>query len=83
MVRTFEIKKNGEGFTIAEQAGSDPHRDAPVFEAKNRHEAAEWLRKEGGAPDLVDQALLDAASAERTFLEVGGSYSEVEDFPKR
>ena len=82
-VRTFEIKKKGEGFVISEQAGSNYHKEAAVHESPNRKDAADWLRSEGGAPDLVDQALVDAASAERVFLETGGSYDEVENFPKR
>jgi hypothetical protein len=81
-LRTFEIRKNGEGYTILEQAGSNYHRDMAVHESPNREDAQQWLSKEGGAPDLVNQALDDAATTERVFVEMVGDYSESEDFPK-
>ena len=83
MVRTFEIKKNGDGYSINEQAGSDPHREEAAYEAGSRQDAAQWLRNEGGSPDLVDQVLDDAVSGERVFLEVGGAYKNIQEFPSR
>jgi methionyl-tRNA synthetase len=74
MVRTFEIQKKGDGYSIAEQAGSDPHRTAVALEAKS----------EGGSPDLVDQILKDAASGERVFFEAAGSsYATFQEFPSK
>jgi hypothetical protein len=64
MVRTFEIQKKGDGYSIAE--------------------AADWLRSEGGSPDLVDQILKDAASGERVFFEAAGSsYATFQEFPSK
>ncbi len=84
MVRTFEIHKKGDGYSIAEQAGSDPHRETVALEAKSKEEAADWLRSEGGSPDLVDQVLEDAAGGERLFLEVAGSrYAAIQEFPSK
>jgi hypothetical protein len=84
MVRTFEIQKKGDGYSIAEQAGSDPHRTAVALEAKSEKEAADWLRSEGGSPDLVDQILKDAASGERVFFEAAGSsYATFQEFPSK
>jgi hypothetical protein len=83
MIRTFEIHKKGDGYSIAEQAGSDPHREAVAYEAKSKQDAAQWLRQEGGSPDLVDQVLEDAASGERVFLEAAGSFSTFQEFPSR
>jgi hypothetical protein len=84
MVRTFEIQKKGDGYSISEQAGSDPRRQAVALEAKSKQEAADWLRNEGGSPDLVDQVLEDAASGERVFFEAAGSrYAPIQEFPSR
>lgn len=81
-VRTLEITKNGEGYTVLEQAGSNYRKDTATYNSPNREDAAGWLRRQGGAPDLVDQALDDAASTERVFLEIPGNYDEAEAFPK-
>ena len=81
-LRNFEIKKQGEGYLISEQEGSNYHREVAIHEAPNRQEASDWLRGEGGAPDLVEQALDDAQSSERVFVQMVGNYSEADDFPK-
>ena len=82
-VRTLEIRKQGEGYVILEQAGSNYRKESATYESPNREDAGQWLRREGGAPDLVDQALDDASSTERVFLEMAGNYDEAEGFPKR
>ncbi len=82
-VRTLEIRKQGEGYVILEQAGSNYRKDSATYESPNRADAEGWLRRQGGSPDLVDQALDDAASTERVFLELVGNYDEAEGFPKR
>ncbi len=82
-VRTLEIRKQGEGYVILEQAGSNYRKDSATYEAPNRADAEQWLRRQGGSPDLVDQALDDAAGAERVFFELVGNYDEAEGFPAR
>ncbi len=81
-LRNFEIKKQGEGYLISEQEGSNYHREVAVHEAPNREDASAWLRKEGGAPDLIEQALEDVQSSERVFVQMVGNYSEADEFPK-
>ncbi len=81
-VRNFEIQKKGEGYLISEQAGSNYHREAAVHESPNREDASAWLRKEGGAPDLVDDALDRLQASDRVFVPMVGNYSEAEEFPK-
>ncbi len=82
-VRTLEIQKQGEKYIISEQEGSNYRKDSATYESPNRADAESWLRRQGGSPDLVDQALDDAASTERVFLEMVGNYDEAEGFPKR
>ncbi len=81
-LRNFEIQKKGDGYVISEQQGSNYHREMAVHESPNRDDASAWLRKEGGAPDLVEQALEDAQTTDRVFVQMVGDYSESEDFPK-
>ena len=82
-VRTLEIQKQGERYIISEQEGSNYRKDSATYESPSRADAEQWLRRQGGSPDLVDQALDDAASAERVFLEMVGNYDEAEGFPKQ
>ena len=86
-IRNLEIRKGGAGFPIGflifEQAGSNYHEEKQVYAAANAEDASNWLREQGGAPDLVEKALADAAAGERTFLEIAGNYLEAEGFPKR
>ncbi len=82
-VRTLEIRKQGETYLILEQAGSNYRKDSATYESPSRADAEHWLRQQGGSPDLVDQALDDAATTERVFLEMVGNYDESEGFPKR
>ncbi len=82
-VRNLEIRKQGEGYLIAEQAGSNYHQEKAVHQSPDREDARKWLCGQGGSPDFVDQALEDAETTERVFLEMVGNYSEAEEFPKR
>ena len=81
-LRNFEIKKQGEGFLISEQEGSNYHREVTVHEAADRHDASDWLRSEGGAPDLVEEALDQAQQSGQAFVQMVGNYSEADNFPK-
>ncbi len=81
-LRNFEVRKVGEGYILSEQSGSNYHTETATHEAPDREDAANWLRSQGGAPDLVDQALEDAGSTERVFFQMVGNYSNSEDFPK-
>lgn len=82
-VRNLEIRKNGEGFSILEQAGSNYHQDQPVYESPSREDAADWLKQQGAEGEPVERALNDAAQSDRSYVEIAGDYSEGEDFPKR
>ena len=82
-LRTLEIQKQGTGFKITETEGSNYRKDTAVYESPSREDAEGWLRRQGGAPDLVDQALDDAAAAGQVFFELVGNYDEAEGFPKR
>ena len=82
-LRTLEIQKKAEGYVITEQVGSNYRKDSAVYESPDRADAEGWLRRQGGAPDLVDNALDDAAKGERVFFELVGNYDEAEGFPKR
>lgn len=81
-VRNLEIKKQGERYIVAEQVGSDRHNSSPVYEAGSREDADRWLREQGGAPDLVADALQNA-EAGPAFLELAGNWDEAEGFPRR
>ena len=81
-VRNFEIQKKGEGYVIAEQAGSNYHREVTSHEAPDRKDAVKWLCGQGGAPDLVEQAFDDLQSTNRVYVQMAGDYSEAENFPK-
>ena len=81
-LRNFEIKKQGTGYLISEQEGSNYHRETAVHQAASREDASHWLRGEGGAPDLVEEALDQAQTAERSFMQMVGNYSEADNFPK-
>ena len=81
-VRNFEIRKNGSGYTIAEQNNSNYHAVKTSHEAPDRGDAQAWLCAQGGAPDLVDQALTDLQSTDHVYVEMVGNYVESEDFPK-
>lgn len=82
-VRTLEICKQGEGYVILEQAGSNYRKDSATYNSPNRDDAAQWLRRQGGSPDLVDDALENAETTDRVFFELVGNYDESEGFPKR
>ena len=82
-LRTLEIKKQGQGFSITESEGSNYRKDSAVYESPSREDAEGWLRRQGGAPDLVDQALADAAATGHVYFELVGNYDEAEGFPKR
>ncbi|RRA47338.1 hypothetical protein [Acidipila sp. EB88] len=81
-LRTLEIEKKGETYVITEQVGSNYRKDSAVYESPSLEDAAGWLRRQGGAPDLVDNALEEAASGQRIYLEMVGNYDEAEGFPK-
>ncbi len=83
MIQNLEIRKQGEGYLILEQAGSNYHADRPLREAANRGEAEAWLAEQGAAQEDVARALDDAGSADRAFVVIEGDYSESEDFPKK
>ncbi len=81
-LRTLEIQKQGEVYIISEQAGSNYRKDTATYKSPSLEDAASWLRRQGGAPDLVDQALADAAEGDRVYVEMVGNYDEAECFPK-
>ncbi len=83
MIQNLEVRKQGEGFLILEQAGSNYHADQPVHEAASRADAESWLTGQGAAQADVARALDDAGRADRAFLEIDGGYSEAEGFPKQ
>jgi hypothetical protein len=83
MIQNLEIRKQGEGFLILEQAGSNYHADQPIYEAANRAEAEAWLTEQGAAQEDVGRALDESGGAERVFVEINGDYSEAEGFPKQ
>lgn len=83
MIQNLEIRKQGEGFLILEQAGSNYHADQPLFEAATRAEAEAWLVGQGAPQEDVARALDAAGDIERVFVEINGDYSEAEDFPKQ
>ncbi len=64
-------------------AAPNYRKDSATYESPSREDAANWLRRQGGSPDLVDQALEDAESTKQVFLEMVGNYDESEGFPKR
>jgi hypothetical protein len=82
MIQNLEIRKQGEGYVILEQAGSNYHADQPVHEAANRADAEAWLAERGAAQQDVARALDEAGSAERVLIEIDGDYSEAEGFPR-
>ena len=82
-IRNLEIRKQGEGYTIYRQAGSNAHQDQPVHQSPTREDAAEWLQQQGASNDAVEQALVSASSAEQAFVEIDEDYSEAENFPRR
>jgi hypothetical protein len=77
MIQNLEIRKQGEGFLILEQAGSNYHADQPIYEAEA------WLTEQGAAQEDVGRALDESGGAERVFVEINGDYSEAEGFPKQ
>ena len=81
-LRNFEVRKVDAGYVLSEQSGSNYHTEMPTHEAPNREDASNWLRSQGGAPDLVEQALDDADSDGQVFFQMVGNYSNSEDFPK-
>jgi hypothetical protein len=82
MIQNLEIREQGEGYVILEQAGSNYHADRPVHEAANRADAEAWLTGQGAQPEDIARALNDAGSAERVLIEINGDYSEAEGFPR-
>ncbi len=82
-IRNLEIRKQGQGYTIFEQAGSNSRQDRPVHESPNREDAAAWLTGQGAPADAVEQALATAATAPQAFVELPEGYAEAENFPKR
>ncbi len=82
MIQNLEIRKQGEGYVILEQAGSNYHADRPVHEAPNRADAETWLAGQGAASEDISRALDDAGNAERVLIEIDGDYSEAEGFPR-
>jgi hypothetical protein len=82
MILNLEIRRQGEGYLILEQAGSNYHADQPVHEAANRADAETWLARQGAVPEDVARVLDDAGTTERVVLEINGDYSEAEGFPR-
>jgi hypothetical protein len=82
MIQNLEIREQGEGYVILEQAGSHYHADRPVHEAANRADAEAWLTGQGAQTEDIARALNDAGSAERVLIEINGDYSEAEGFPR-
>jgi hypothetical protein len=83
MIQNLEIRRQGDGYVILEQAGSNYHADQPVHESGNRAEAETWLAGQGAAPEDVARVLDDAGRAERVLIEINGEYAEAQGFPKR
>ncbi len=83
MIQNLEVKKNGDGYVILEQDGSNYHEDRPVHEAATRAEAESWLAEQGADSAQVSKALDAAGGSERIFIEIAGDYSEAEGFPKQ
>jgi len=82
MIQNLEIRKQGEGYVILEQAGSNYHADQTVHEAANRADAEAWLAEQGAAPEDIARALDDAGETARVLIEINGDYSEAEGFPR-
>lgn len=82
-IRNLEIRKEGEGYTILDQAGSNPNADQPIHRSHDRAEAEQWLQSQGGALDQIGQVLNDAESGGTVYLEIPDDGSENTNFPKR
>ena len=82
-IRNVEIRREGEGFRILEQAGSDPGREQSSYEAAGRDDAESWLVEQGGDRESVRKALEDASAGSPVYVELKGDWSEAENFPRR